>query len=422
MARKKKEELPPKVRKRGKGFTYRYDVRVVNPDGSVGRKQKDTKSYPTALEAYQAGILIEARLIEGIYVDEKNILFIDWAEQAIEIHSTQKRLKPGTVECKFSHLKYAKISFAGVKLKSITTLRLQNFFLSLRDEHNLSQSAIDGIYGTIRMVFRLAKKMKIISVDPAADCVKPLIKPTFGDLETFLAEGELPEYLEKEQVVELLKVIKEMEKHTKSSKQKFGMRQLYRIIFLLTYTGLRIGELCALENSRVDTKNRTLKVIGTLYVGKGGIRKYEILTPKNKPSIRTVDFSETVSKVIESQRLDAKQFKLLCGEKYYSDKSFLFVSYRDYPGYPLHVATVEYTLASALEIAGLPASITPHSLRHTFTSLSAEAGASLEDIQKQLGHASDEMTKRVYYHVTEARRRANVDKLDNLMQDLISTI
>lgn len=424
MPRKKKDELPPKVRKRGKGYTYRFEVPIANPDGTKGRKQKDTKQYLTPMEAYNAGIIIEAKLLEGIYVDEQNILFIDWAVKAIELYAAENNLKPGTTEVKYAHLKHARTTFAGVKLKDITPLQIKNFFLSLRDEHDLGQSAINGVYSTICMIFRLAKNLKVISVDPTAESTRPVVKQSFDDLELLTDAEELPEYLEKEQVIDLLKVIRQMASGEKNPKIAFGLRQLYRIVFLLTYTGLRIGELCALDDSRVNTKKRTIRVIANLYIPKGGIRNYELVTPKNDPSIRTVDFSETVAAIIENQRLDLKAFRLLCGAKFYSHpkRKFLFVGYKEFPGYPLHVASVEYTLKRVLEAANLPTSITPHSLRHTFTSLSAEAGATLEDIQKQLGHSTDEMTKRVYYHVTEARRRANVDKLDNLMQNLVSTL
>ncbi|MCM3337780.1 hypothetical protein M3650_03800 [Paenibacillus sp. MER TA 81-3] len=44
---------------------------IVN--GKRDRKQKETKSYPTAKEAYDAGILIEADKQRGKLVDEKNI-------------------------------------------------------------------------------------------------------------------------------------------------------------------------------------------------------------------------------------------------------------------------------------------------------------------------------------------------------------
>ncbi|GGH27654.1 tyrosine-type recombinase/integrase [Paenibacillus segetis] len=63
--------------------------------------------------------------------------------------------------------------------------------------------------------------------------------------------------------------------------------------------------------------------------------------------------------------------------------------------------------------------ITAHGLRHTYTSLSAEVGVPLDDIRKQLSHTKDDLTTRVYRHVTEARRRADVDKLDALIGDLL---
>lgn len=46
-----------------------------------------------------------------------------------------------------------------------------------------------------------------------------------------------------------------------------------------------------------------------------------------------------------------------------------------------------------LTIAGLNEELTPHSLRHTHTSLLAEAGVSLEQIMDRLGHSDDKITK-----------------------------
>ena len=49
-----------------------------------------------------------------------------------------------------------------------------------------------------------------------------------------------------------------------------------------------------------------------------------------------------------------------------------------------------------------PKHIHAHMLRHTHVSLLAETRkVSLTDIQARLGHSSDEMTRRVYLHVTE---------------------
>ncbi|WP_423800420.1 tyrosine-type recombinase/integrase [Neobacillus sp. SAB-20_R2A] len=55
-------------------------------------------------------------------------------------------------------------------------------------------------------------------------------------------------------------------------------------------------------------------------------------------------------------------------------------------GYPIVIKTFQNRMARLLRIASLNAELTPHSLRHTHTSLLAEAGVSLEQIMDRLGH------------------------------------
>jgi integrase len=59
--------------------------------------------------------------------------------------------------------------------------------------------------------------------------------------------------------------------------------------------------------------------------------------------------------------------------------------------------------------------LTPRSLRHTHTSLLAEAGVGLEEIMERLGHTDDDTTKRVYLHVTKDMKKAAAHKFDELM-------
>jgi integrase len=422
--KKSQEELPPKVRKRGRGYTYRYEVPIIKPDGTPGRKQKDTVQYPTADEAYKAGIVIEAKLIEGKYIDEKNILFTDWAERGMELYaSSAKKPKDNTVDVRRSNLKYAKISFAGKKLKDITTHMYQMHLLELRDKYNLGNSAIVGAHAAMCILFRLAVKLGVTAHDPTKDATIPSVELTFEELEELADQEEfvLPEFLEKEQLAVLLRTAKQQADAQKDPIKAFGARQHFRTIYLLAHTGLRIGELCALEKKRSDTKNRTIRIIATLYY-RMGVSAYKLTPPKTKKSIRTVDISQSVASVLENQLHDLKVFRLLIGETYYKQREFTIVNYKALPGYPLNPDTFNDDLIETLKRANLPTSITAHSLRHTFTSLSAEAGAPLDDIQKQLGHAKDEMTRSVYLHTTEARRRSNVEKLDNLLNNLLADL
>jgi integrase len=60
----------------------------------------------------------------------------------------------------------------------------------------------------------------------------------------------------------------------------------------------------------------------------------------------------------------------------------------------------------------------PHSLRHTHTSLLAEAGVELLQIMERLGHTDDETTTRVYLHITKDRKKEASQKFGELMRGL----
>ncbi|WP_207649667.1 tyrosine-type recombinase/integrase [Desulfosporosinus metallidurans] len=64
-----------------------------------------------------------------------------------------------------------------------------------------------------------------------------------------------------------------------------------------------------------------------------------------------------------------------------------------------------------LKIANLNTNLKPHSMRHTHTSLFAEAGVSLPEIMECLGHKDDETTKFVYLHITKTNEKRGLPKV-----------
>lgn len=107
MARKPKEPLKyPGVREKDGRFTYRYSIPGTS---KTGRKQKETPSFPTAKQAYEAGIRIKAELLNGVYFEEKNILFDDFATEWLTMYAAPGKVKNSTVDIRRWELKNVRL-------------------------------------------------------------------------------------------------------------------------------------------------------------------------------------------------------------------------------------------------------------------------------------------------------------------------
>lgn len=105
------------------------------------------------------------------------------------------------------------------------------------------------------------------------------------------------------------------------------------------------------------------------------------------------------------------------GDAYYN-KDFIFAKIERQHGYPIVIKTVQNRMKRLLRLANLNQELTPHSLRHTHTSLLAEAGVALEQIMDRLGHSDDQITKDVYLHVTQEMKKEASQKFAQLMRSL----
>ena len=170
-------------------------------------------------------------------------------------------------------------------------------------------------------------------------------------------------------------------------------------IALCLYTGLRIGELCALMWKDIDLKKRVLTVSRTIQrindSDENGTSKTKLVItePKSESSKRTIPIPACFISMLEKHKTNDNCY-LLSGKNK-----------------PIEPRTMQYRFAKLLKNVGLP-SVHFHSLRHAFATSAIALGFDVKTLSELLGHSTIELTLNRYVHSSMERKRSCMDMLE----------
>lgn len=175
----------------------------------------------------------------------------------------------------------------------------------------------------------------------------------------------------------------EQEKVEKLLYKKKGLKALG--IFMCLYTGLRIGELCALKWKDVDLDNKCYSVNHTVQrvknLDKNATYKTKLIVSKPK--------------TFSSQRIvPIPDFLIPMLKKYKNDDNIFVFSDKMLPRDPRTFESYFERLLKKCKIDN----INFHALRHTFATRSLEAGMDIKTLSEILGHSSYRITLDIYVH------------------------
>ena len=167
-------------------------------------------------------------------------------------------------------------------------------------------------------------------------------------------------------------------------------------ILIAFYSGLRLGELCALKWENVDMKEKIIHVRSTVSRVKSKESDETVLiidSPKTQCSLRDIPMSKYLFSLFENALA-------ISGKDYVLSKSTDFLSPR----------TFEYNYKKTLKESNLP-QYNFHSIRHTFATRCIENGVDAKTLSELLGHSNVSITLNTYVHSSLELKRSQLNKI-----------
>lgn len=220
---------------------------------------------------------------------------------------------------------------------------------------------------------------------------------------TFTSVPKPPETIEEiEQKREKFLTMEEIKKLIDSLNSKVYNQKYGDIVLVLALTGMRYGELVALQLKNIDFQNKKIEIAGNF----DSIHKIKTI-PKTRKSIRNIKVSEAALEAIKRQIIRlTERFQPL------TDDDYIFCF--DVWNSPITLPTFSQIIKKYGAIAGIEKNLSSHVFRHSHISYLAEAGLPIKSIMDRVGHANAKMTLEIYSHTTKDMEDRLVKTLDNI--------
>lgn len=260
--------------------------------------------------------------------------------------------------------------FGGKKVRDITPLMIREWQNILKQKENkygrpYAQTTLKSIHVGLSAIFNFGVRF-YNTPNPAAKAGSMGSSKT-GEMEIYTLE-------------EFKKLMNEA-----TIKDPYGV-----VLEVLYWSGMRIGELLALNFHDVDFYKNTIRVTKTLIGSTGRIQNH----PKNDGGYRTILMPKKIMKSIS-----------IYVNRMYDKVGRLF---------PFSHNTIRSHFYRAIDEVGLH-QIRVHDLRHSQASLMIDLGYSVFAVAKRLGD-TPEMILKTYGHMYKNKEQELIAKYDNLLE------
>lgn len=408
-----------------------YDIRgkkllettTYTPDPSLTPKRREKAVQEFAQQ-------FEAKVKAGLVMSGNKITLQEFSERWVNEYA-KINLQPGTV-IKYQEELNTKIlpELGHLKLSDLKPHRVNAFFASLTKDGarkdgkpgGYSKASIIKTRNVLSSVLRTAVQWEIIDRNPC-DKVRLQGVGTEEKVTFFTPEqtAAFLDYIEKPYTIKVNgheRVDDTGLSYTVGDYTitKYIPEQVQILFTLAIYSGLRKGELLALQWSDINFETDMLQVSKAVTMVDG---KPVCKVPKTRTSHRSVSIPHSLIERLMGLKKAQEEFRSQVGD-YWQGDNWIFtqdngkmMSYST-PYQALQDAITRYNQDKSVE-QQLP-HIPFHGLRHTSATLLIASHQDLKTVSKRLGHAQTSTTMNIYAHALQENDRKATDALEALLE------
>ena len=395
MAKGKNGNNEGTIRKRKNGtwegrYTIGYD--------SLGKQKQKSIYGKTRAEVAKKLSEMTSAIQNGSYIAPRNLTLSEWLEVWLTSYAYIK-VRPSTYASYQAYIeRHVSPIIGGLQLQKLTTNQLQVFFNEKRvngridGKGGLSPKTIRNMYNMLHEALQQAVINKTVSVNVS----EGVVLPSKDEKEITVFKPE-----EQRAIIEA------------AQKDRLGFA-----IELDFFTGLRVGELCALKWSDIDLAAKEFRVRRTLQrvqkktsdiKAKGKRTQIVEGATKTKKGNRVIPLTDTMLQKLLVHKARQLFEKRRLG-KGYSDNGYVFAN--EFGG-AIEPSYLRDVYDRILKNANAP-HYTFHTIRHTFATRAIENDMPVKVVSEILGHSSVQLTMDLYCHPSISAKRNVLEKMENL--------
>lgn len=378
----RKENGSGTIKKRKDGrWEGQYSIPAKEGGGKYIRKSVYGK---TQEEVRRHLTKITNEIDENTHIEPVNIKLGIWLDDWLTLYiaNTVKQLTYDQYVCECNHIKE---ELGEIKLSNLRSSHIQAFYNKLLNVNGLSPKTVKNIHGVLHKALDQAVELEYIKSNPSTKCKLP--KATSKEIHP----------METEEISKFLQLI-----------EKDRFRNLF---YTTLFVGLRRGEVLGLTWDCVDFENSTITINKQLkkdthYAG----FRYILDSTKNSKS-RTIRVATPVMAVLADQKKWQQEASERAGIAWNNEMNLVFTN--ELGRYLSHDIVYKSYKKIVTEL-GRP-DLKLHDLRHTYATISLEAGDDIKTLQGNLGHATASFTLDRYGHISKNMKLKSAQNMENFI-------